>query len=83
VKLTDGFTGSEVEQTVIDALFDSFDRGHDLDTETIVDAIKRTVPLSVTMSEQINAMRQWAKNRARAAGKVRPVSYSSGRKLAA
>jgi ATP-dependent 26S proteasome regulatory subunit len=83
VKLTDGFTGSEIEQTVIDSLFDSFDAGHDLDTPTILRTVERTVPLSVTMSEQINAMRQWAKNRARVAGKLRPVSYASGRKLAA
>ncbi len=83
VKLTEGFTGSEVEQAVIDSLYDSFEAGHDLDTQTILLAIRRTVPLSVTMAEQINPMRQWARNRARPAGKIHPVSYTGGRKLAA
>jgi len=64
-EFSDGFTGSEIEQAVIDALYDAFDAGDDLGTTAIIEAIQRTVPLSVTMAEGTNAMRQWAKHRAR------------------
>jgi len=67
VQLSEGFTGSEIEQAISDALFDCFDRGADLDTEAVVRAIEGTVPLSVTMAEDIKRLRQWASNRARRA----------------
>jgi hypothetical protein len=65
--LSEGFTGSEIEQAVTDALYDCFDQGKELDTESIVRAIDGTVPLSITMAEQIRKLRQWAGNRARRA----------------
>ncbi|MDX9981980.1 MAG: AAA family ATPase [Lentisphaeria bacterium] len=67
VKLSDGFTGAEIEQAVSDALFDCFDRGNELDTQSLIRAIGHTVPLSVTMGEEIKRLRQWATNRARRA----------------
>ena len=67
VKLSEGFTGSEIEQAVVDALFDCFDQGADLDTGAIARAIDATVPLSVTMAEDVQRLRQWAANRARRA----------------
>jgi len=82
VKLTDGFTGSEIEQVIIDAMFDCFDAGQDLDTPSVIGAVERTVPLSVTMAEPIKAMRQWAKHRARAAG-VAEMPESTGRRRVA
>jgi len=73
VQLSDGFTGSEIEQAVTDAMFDCFDEGRELDTGSLVRAIDGTVPLSITMAEQIKKLRQWAGNRAR-----RASSRSSG-----
>jgi hypothetical protein len=67
VKLSEGFTGSEIEQAVTDALYDCFDQGKELDTDAVVRAIDGTVPLSITMAEQIKKLRQWAGNRARRA----------------
>jgi SpoVK/Ycf46/Vps4 family AAA+-type ATPase len=67
VKLSEGFTGSEIEQAVTEALYDCFDQGKELDTGAIVRAIDGTVPLSITMAEQIKRLRQWAGNRARRA----------------
>ncbi|OGV64625.1 MAG: hypothetical protein A3K19_29810 [Lentisphaerae bacterium RIFOXYB12_FULL_65_16] len=82
VKLSEGFTGAEVEQVVVDALYDAYDAGRDLDTAGVIAAIQRTVPLSVTMSEQVDALRQWARNRARpAAGERR--SPKAARRIAA
>lgn len=52
----DGFTGAEIEQLAKDALFDGLDA-----------AMSNIVPLSRTMREEINALREWAKTRARLA----------------
>jgi ATP-dependent 26S proteasome regulatory subunit len=67
VKLSDGFTGAEIEQVVVDALFECFDTGRELDTRAVLQAVEHTVPLSVSMAEQIKSMRQWAKGRTRPA----------------
>lgn len=62
-----GFSGAEIEQAVISALYDAFSEGRDITTEDILKAINETVPLSVTMKEQIDALREWAEGRARRA----------------
>jgi AAA+ superfamily predicted ATPase len=56
VMALDGFTGAEIEQVAKDSLFDGFDS-----------AMKNIVPLSKTMREDISALREWAKTRARMA----------------
>ncbi|MGB5350930.1 MAG: AAA family ATPase, partial [Polyangiales bacterium] len=68
VELTDGFSGAEIEQAVVSALYTSFSHQEDLTTEFIADEIEMTKPLSVTMAERINALRAWAKDRAVFAG---------------
>ncbi|MBT7914494.1 AAA family ATPase, partial [Candidatus Bathyarchaeota archaeon] len=80
--LSKGFTGSEIEQVVIDALFESFDRDLELTDEALTDAVIRTVPLSTTMAEPIRALRDWAKNRARPAS-IPKIGNTEGRKIAA
>lgn len=85
-KASDKFTGSEIEQAVVDALFDCFDAQVELDTQALAAAVQRTVPLATTMAENISAMREWAKHRARpASGEVEPAGRGkiNGRKLAA
>ncbi len=62
-----GFSGAEIEQAVISALYDAFSEGRDITTNDILKAIRETVPLSVTMKEQIDALREWASGRARRA----------------
>lgn len=63
-KLTDGFVGAEIEQVVIAALYEAFFKQRNLRVEDLEFAIKGTVPLSVTQSEQIRALREWANVRA-------------------
>ncbi|MBT3380721.1 MAG: AAA family ATPase [Lentisphaerae bacterium] len=82
VKLSDGFTGSEIEQAVIDAMFDCFDNGDDLSTGSVIHAIQNTVPLSVTMAEDIERLRKWATNRARPAS-TGAASVPQHRRIAA
>ncbi|GMU22166.1 MAG: ATPase [Phycisphaerae bacterium] len=60
-----GFSGAEIEQAVISALFDVFYARAELGTEAILGAITETVPLSRTMSDQIEAIRAWSEGRAR------------------
>jgi len=68
VDLTDGFSGAEIEQAVVSALYTAFSRQEDLTTEAIAEEIELTKPLSVTMAERIDALRDWAKDRAVFAG---------------
>lgn len=65
--LSQGFSGSEIEQVVISALYDSFDEERELATQDLTHALRQSVPLSHTMRESIDALRQWAQTRARAA----------------
>jgi AAA+ superfamily predicted ATPase len=64
---TEGFSGAEIEQAVIDALYRAFPQGRDILTSDIGAVINDTVPLSRTMSEDISRLRTWAKDRARPA----------------
>jgi SpoVK/Ycf46/Vps4 family AAA+-type ATPase len=63
------FSGSEVEQAVVSALYDAFEHKSQLDTDKLVNALREIVPLAVTMKEGIDGMREWAKTRARPASK--------------
>jgi SpoVK/Ycf46/Vps4 family AAA+-type ATPase len=62
---SEGFSGAEIEQAIISALYDAFYIGRDLQTDDVLKSIKETVPLSKTMSERITALRAWAEGRAR------------------
>lgn len=62
-----GFSGAEIEQAVVSALFDAFASGAELKTEDIFKSVNASVPISVTMAEQIADLRVWAEKRARPA----------------
>jgi SpoVK/Ycf46/Vps4 family AAA+-type ATPase len=66
-----GFSGAELEEAIREGLYDAFAEGRELSTEHIARALDKTFPLSRTMREQIEDLRQWAKVRARlASGQV-------------
>jgi len=67
------FSGAEVEQAVISALYDAFDANTDLTTEGLLASMREIVPLAVTMKEGIDGMREWAKTRARLASDKMPA----------
>ena len=64
---SEGYSGAEIEQAVIAALYDAFSERRPLEHGDLVRAIETMVPLSVTQSEQIRALREWADVRAVAA----------------
>jgi SpoVK/Ycf46/Vps4 family AAA+-type ATPase len=68
---TQGFSGSEIEEVIVSALYDAFDQGQDLRQEHIEQNIAALIPLSQTMEEQIRGVREWAKLRARRASSLR------------
>jgi len=61
---SDGFTGAEIQQAIISALYTAFSRSVELNTEILLDELKSTRPLSVTRKEEIDALRAWARERA-------------------
>ncbi|BDA39285.1 stress-responsive protein Ycf46 [Candidatus Atelocyanobacterium thalassae] len=67
VTISDGFSGAEVEQAIIAAMYEAFAEGRDFSQLDIIAAIKSTLPLSRTMTEQVAALRDWARQRARPA----------------
>ena len=66
-KLTQGSTGSEIEQLIISGLYRVFAENREINNSDVVNEIKETVPLSVTDKEHVNQLRGWAKSRARPA----------------
>jgi len=60
-----GFSGAEIEQAVVSALFDAFAEERELETKDILHAIQETVPLATTMKESVTALRTWCDKRAR------------------
>jgi ATP-dependent 26S proteasome regulatory subunit len=59
------FSGAEIEQAIISALYDAFSEKRDLNTRHIIRALEQTVPLATTMDQQIDRLRHWAEGRAR------------------
>lgn len=79
-KESKGFSGAELEEAVKEALFQAYDDEKEVTTEHISAAIKKTYPLSSTMHETINKMRQWAKSRAVAASEEEPEKLDNQNK---
>lgn len=68
--LTHGFSGSEIEEIIVSALYDAFDKEVELQQSHLEAGVKTMIPLSQTMEEQIRGIRDWAKLRARRASDI-------------
>lgn len=66
---TAGFSGAEIEQVVVGALYTAFDAGRELAQKDLIAEAKAVVPLSVMMREDIAELREWARMRTRPASK--------------
>ncbi|MEI6166509.1 MAG: AAA family ATPase [bacterium] len=78
---SEGYTGSEIEQAVVDSLYGAFAESREPGMLDISKALGETVPLSKLMAEQITGLRRWASGRCRMA--TSPVRETRGRKIAA
>ncbi len=59
-----GYSGAEIEAAVQTALYAAFSSKQTVSTQGLLDALRATVPLSVTRSEEIEELRAWARQRA-------------------
>ncbi|MEZ4366519.1 MAG: AAA family ATPase [Kofleriaceae bacterium] len=62
-----GYSGAEIEQAVVAALYDAFDERVELTQAHLERALADTRPLSTTMREEIARLRAWAASRTRPA----------------
>jgi len=63
VTATDGFSGAEIEQGIVSALYAAHAVRRPLTDAQLLDEFRRTRPLSVLMAEQLAALRSWASAR--------------------
>mgnify|MGYP002784316991 CR=1 FL=1 len=63
IAATEGFSGAEIEQAVTTALYNALYTGTPLDTAMLLEAIKSTVPLSVSRREKLESLRAIAQER--------------------
>ena len=62
-QLTEGFSGADIEQAIVSALYSSSSVEDNLTTEKLAREIKETSPLSIVMQEKIDKLRAWASER--------------------
>jgi ATP-dependent 26S proteasome regulatory subunit len=67
---TEGFSGAEIEQSIINAMYNAFDDGErEFSTEDILRGAREVIPIAKLMSERIEKLRDWASERTRRANK--------------
>lgn len=70
---SEGYTGAELEQAIIDAMYVAFGVGREFTTEDVSLSLQKQVPLSVSQRETIGALRAWL-------SEGRALSATSGRR---
>lgn len=69
-----GYVGSEIEQSIIDAMHVGFNQGREFTTDDVIAALKHQVPLSVSQREIVEGLRAWLREgRAQSASFVEAV----------
>jgi SpoVK/Ycf46/Vps4 family AAA+-type ATPase len=63
IKATDGFSGSEIEQAVVSAMYTAHAQGREVSQADLLAEFQQTRPLSVVMAEKVEALREWASTR--------------------
>src|SRR5437867_10190959 len=64
VAAAQGFSGAEIEAAIKAAQYTAYSGKQFLQTQTIIEELRSTVPLSTTRAEEIDELRDWAKDRA-------------------
>jgi len=59
----EGFSGAEIEQAIVSALYAAHAQESALSTEHLLAELKRTRPLSIVMAEKVDLLRRWAAGR--------------------
>ena len=74
VDRTEGFSGAELEQTVIEGMHFAFAEKRELQESDLILACSQLVPLSRTAKEQLDSLKEWS-----ASGRARPASIKLNR----
>jgi len=74
-----GYSGAEIEEAIVSAMFDAFYEKQPVTTERVLTSLQQTVPLSKTMSEDVDGLRKWSVGRARPA--TTPEESQGSRRL--
>jgi len=74
---TEGFSGAELEQAVVSALYDAFAERTELGQAQVERAVAESLPLSTTMREEIERVRDWARTRTRPASAAPPPAVAA------
>src|SRR5581483_2047858 len=59
-----GYSGAEIEAAVQTAMYAAYSQKTEITVDHLLNALKATVPLSTTRAEEIESLRDWARNRA-------------------
>jgi AAA+ superfamily predicted ATPase len=59
-----GYSGAEIDAAVQGGLYAAYAEKKELSTQSLLDALAQTVPLSITRAEEIQTLREWARTRA-------------------
>ncbi|MCU0915707.1 MAG: AAA family ATPase [Planctomycetes bacterium] len=79
---SEGYSGAEIEEAIISSMFDAFYDKQELTSKRLLESLRQTVPLSKTMRESIEELRQWSVGRARpAAGPETGTEKQGQRKI--
>lgn len=70
-QISDGHTGAELEQAIVDAMHQAFAEDRDIATADITAAIRRAVPLSRAQREVITRLRGWLRE-----GRAQSASFA-------
>jgi SpoVK/Ycf46/Vps4 family AAA+-type ATPase len=62
-KASEGYSGSEIEQSVVSALHEAYSDKTGLNTDRILSALRASPPLTVTLAEKVQCLRTWAEKR--------------------
>jgi AAA+ superfamily predicted ATPase len=63
VNATDQFSGAEIEQVIVSALYTAFSGQKELSTAGLLAEVAATRPLSFTMAERVSWLREWSRER--------------------
>ena len=70
-QISDGHTGAELEQAIVDAMHQAFAQERDITTADVTTAIRRAVPLSKAQREVIGRLRAWLRD-----GRAQSASFA-------
>ena len=68
-ELTSSFSGAEIKQLIIEAMYQAFSEGREFKTEDIIKEIDTTIPLAKFNQESILTLQNWLRS-----GRIRPAS---------